>query len=148
MPFFCRIPQTEKHPEALKPVLVQKFIPTTGKNLSGERFFPRPFSKDFQLCFFCKGYPHTNKNSFVFSFKGVPLAEKTELKVLGREFEVTPRSAGRCPKGRGARRRQREPFFKRVSLNNTCKASIWVSTIYPPIQVYYIYIITNPCRCI
>jgi len=65
-------------------------------------FFPRPFSKDFQLCFFCKGYPHINKNSSVFSFKGVPLAEKTELKVLGEEFEE-------------------EPFFKRVLLNNTCK---------------------------
>jgi hypothetical protein len=33
---------------------------------------------------------------------GVPLAEKMELKVLGREFEG-------------------EPFFKRVSLNNRCK---------------------------
>jgi hypothetical protein len=33
---------------------------------------------------------------------GIPLAEKTELKVLGREFEG-------------------EPFFKRVSLNNRCK---------------------------
>ena len=65
-----------KNQRHLSPVLVQKFIPTTGANLSGERFpltaarpsalwasprtagsNPRPLSKDFQLCFFCKGYP-------------------------------------------------------------------------------------------
>ena len=60
--------------------------------------------------FFLQGVPPYKQNSSVFSFKGVPLAEKTELKVLGREFEG-------------------KPFFKRVSLNNMCKASIWVSTI-------------------
>jgi len=55
--------------------------------------------------FFLQGVPPYKQNSSVFSFKGVPLAEKTELKVLGREFEG-------------------EPFFKRVSLNNTCKTSV------------------------
>ncbi|MCR5074858.1 MAG: hypothetical protein K6A79_03515, partial [Ruminococcus sp.] len=60
--------------------------------------------------FFCKGVPPYKQNSSVFSFKGVPLAEKTELKVLGREFEG-------------------KPFFKRVSLNNKCKPSIWVPAI-------------------
>ncbi|MBR4510969.1 MAG: hypothetical protein IKP25_09910, partial [Ruminococcus sp.] len=60
--------------------------------------------------FFLQGVPPYKQNSSVFSFKGVPLAEKTELKVLGREFEG-------------------EPFFKRVSLNNTCKSSVRVPAI-------------------
>jgi hypothetical protein len=63
---------TKKLAGALKPVLVQKFIPTTGANLSGERFFPRPLSKDFQLCFFCKGYPHTNKTAPFSLSRGTP----------------------------------------------------------------------------
>ena len=96
-----------------------------------------PFQR-LPTLFFLQGVPPYKQNSSVFSFKGVPLAEKTELKVLGREFEVTPRSAGRCPKGRGARRRQREPFSRKVCPSNKCKPSIGVSNITSSVDAFYI----------
>ena len=81
---------------SIKPVLVQKFIPTTGANLSGERFSyaaspplgnrtgektPRtPFQRLPTLFFLARGTPIQTKE-LRFLFQGVPLAEKTELKL-------------------------------------------------------------------
>ncbi len=72
---------------------------TTGGNLSEERFSPRPPSKDFQLCFL----PLWGSRFAVYKKRKLsdvtPIGAKTELKVLGKEFEE-------------------QPFFKRVFLNN------------------------------
>ena len=83
-----------------------------GANLSEERFFPRPLSKDFILSFFCNGIKIPEVNSdfrFIFAFIDCnTIAEKTMRKVLGMEFDE-------------------EPFFKRVSLNMPHKITIRTS---------------------
>ena len=71
-------------------------ISAIGENLSEERFFPEPLSKDFYLIFSDRA--HIIKlSSFLLLVCALP--EKIKTKVLGREFEGGP-------------------FFKRVSLNN------------------------------
>ena len=71
-----------------------------GANLSEERFFPEPLSKDFIFVFsevvHCLlTIINCRCNQFM---KAQYHLEKNQMKVLGREFEG-------------------EPFFKRVSLN-------------------------------
>jgi len=84
-----------------------------------------PFEKGASLklspenfCFYFSPYrARTGKkktcNIQVALYKG-----KNQIKVFGKGFGVTPRSAGRCPKDKGARLRQRNPFLRKGSPDN------------------------------
>ena len=76
-------------------VFLRAFI---GANLSEERFFPEPLSKDFQTDFSPDIVLLKTKKPVVNLLLEHYIWGKMKPKVLGREFEG-------------------EPFFKRVSLN-------------------------------
>ena len=92
------------HPH-LRDFFTATFTVIIGANLSEERFFPEPLSKDFIFVF--PGMVLSSGREYKLHYHLSWIVQyhsgKNQTKVLGREFEG-------------------EPFFKRVSLNKSSRS--------------------------